>query len=343
MSVTRDSELEAFKTAVDLRAYAAALGYALDRRESWRGSSVPRNGNGDKVIVKKDHDQHYVYFSVRDESDNGSIIDFAMRRKNLNLGQVRKELRPWIGKETASLTAFPALPVSTKDRLEVDNAFRRMADASRHPYLESERSLPGGLLSAARFAGRIKIDGFGNAVFPHFDLEGLCGYEIKNRGFTGFARGGEKGLWLSHREDGDNRLVLAESAIDALSHAALFPAPATRYASIGGEKEAVVLRSQAERRPNRADSMHLARAKEWASWLGDPDICNPIVAWVADRDIVVDARWAAPAVPVSAANKLHIRYIFTIDITLPGLVLTFVLIAMPARSTSRNNWPSYAV
>lgn len=235
MPVTRDSELEAFKTAIDLRAYAASLGYSLDRRESWRGSSVLRHGNGDKLIVKKDHDQHYVYFSVRDDGDNGSIIDFAMRRKGLNLGQVRKELRPWIGKEAVSLPTFPALPVSTKDRLEVDSAFRRMADAGRHPYLESERDLPAALLSAARFAGRIKIDGFGNAVFPHFDLEGLCGYEIKNRGFTGFARGGEKGLWLSHRKDDDNRLVLAESAIDALSHAALFPAPATRYASIGGE------------------------------------------------------------------------------------------------------------
>ena len=40
MPVTRDQELEDFKTRIDLRAYAAALGYELDRRESWRGSSV---------------------------------------------------------------------------------------------------------------------------------------------------------------------------------------------------------------------------------------------------------------------------------------------------------------
>ena len=97
MPVTRDPELEAFKTPIDLRAYAASLGYALDKRESWRGSSVMRHGNGYKVIVKKDHDQHFVYFSVRDERDNGSIIDFAMRKKGLNLGQARKELRPWAG------------------------------------------------------------------------------------------------------------------------------------------------------------------------------------------------------------------------------------------------------
>ena len=265
MPVTHDSELEAFKTAIDLRAYAASLGYSLDRRESWRGSSVLRSRNGDKVIVKRDHDGHYVYFSVRDEGDNGSIIDFAMRRKGLNLGQVRKELRPWIGRPAAALPDFPALPISSKNRLEVDAAFRRMEDAPRHPYLESERGLPAALLSEARFAGRIRMDGFGNAVFPHFDLEGLCGYEIKNKGFTGFARGGEKGLWLSHRDAGDHRLVLAESAIDALSHAALFPAPATRYVSIGGEmnpKQPDLLRAAITRLPAGSEVVAATDADE---------------------------------------------------------------------------------
>jgi hypothetical protein len=47
----------------------------------------------------------------------------------------------------------------------------------------------------------------------------VCGYEIKNRDFTGFARGGSKGLWLSHTEPDDTRMVSCESAIDALSHA----------------------------------------------------------------------------------------------------------------------------
>jgi hypothetical protein len=36
----------------------------------------------------------------------------------------------------------------------------------------------------------VRIDSRGNAVFPHFDGAGLCGYEIKNQRFTGFAAGG---------------------------------------------------------------------------------------------------------------------------------------------------------
>ena len=91
------------------------------------------------------------------------------------------------------------------------------------------------MLSSPRFEGRVRIDARGNAVFPHFDQDGLAGYEIKNTWFTSFSPGGEKALWVSRAMPDDNRLVFAESAIDALSYAALFPEERTRYASIGGK------------------------------------------------------------------------------------------------------------
>jgi hypothetical protein len=238
-AVTRDSELDNFKRKIDLRQYAAEQGYTLDKRESWRGSAVMRNG-GDKVVIKLDGDGHYVYFSVRDERDNGSIIDFVQHRKRLSLGEVRKELRPWLrppasspsfaGSPSLLAAPFPALEKTGKNRMQVETEYRRMRDAPRHPYLERERRLPAALLGSDRFAGRIRIDGHGNAVFPHFDEQGLCGYELKNRNFTGFAKGGEKGLWLSHTKPDDDRAVFAESAIDALSHAALHLAKHTSYA-----------------------------------------------------------------------------------------------------------------
>lgn len=244
MSATRDPELASFKTEIDLRTYAANEGYVLDPKESWRGSAVMRHGNGDKIIIKRDTDGNYVYFSVRDTSDNGSIIDFLQRRLpagRRTLGNVRLALRPWLGggRRTVSasnaLPLFAPLPVTGKDRMEVEKQFRFMDWVERHPYLEGERCIPYEVLTAARFSGCIKVDRRGNVVFPHYDELGLCGYEIKNAGYTGFAKGGEKGLWFSRSEDGDNRLVLCESAIDALSHATLFPSDATRYASIGGQ------------------------------------------------------------------------------------------------------------
>lgn len=247
-----DSELDTFKGGIDLRQYAAAHGYQLDAKESWRGAAVMRHPQGDKIVIKRGTDGHYVYFSVRRDDDNGSIIDFVQHRDGGSLGAVRKELRPWIGKPPVPVPAFPSLPKTAKDRMRVETEYARMQGARRHPYLENERGLPAALLDLERFAGRIRIDARGNAIFPHFDVEGLCGYEIKNAGFTGFAGGGSKGLWVSHARLDDNRLVFCESAIDALSHAVLFPDDHARYASIGGKPNPLqpeLIRAAAARMP----------------------------------------------------------------------------------------------
>jgi hypothetical protein len=231
-----DAELSQFKT-IDLRAYAAGQGYQLSGKESWRGSSVMRHPvTDDKVIIKRGMDGHFVYFSVRDDRDNGTIIDFVQFRHGLSLGAVRKELRPWIGQPPIAVPAFPVLHKTEKDRMKVEAAWARMHDVvDGHPFLERERALPASIICSPRFAGRVRIDDRGNAIFPHEDADGICGFEIKNKGFSGYSSGGTKAIWLSREESFDNRLVITESAIDALSHAVLFPDDRTRYASIAGK------------------------------------------------------------------------------------------------------------
>lgn len=258
-----DAELGSFKTTIDLRAYAAGQGYKLSAKESWHGSAVMRHPvSDDKVIVKRAADGHYIYFSVRDDRDNGSIIDFVQFRQGLSLGAVRKELRPWIGQPPVPVPVFPALHRTTADRVKVESAYAQMQEiGGGHPYLERERALPASLLTQDRFAGRVRLDPcevaiYPNAIFPHFDAKGLCGYEIKNVGFTGFAKAGSKGLWLSHEESFDNSLVLCESAIDALSHAVLFPNDRARYGSIGGKpnpEQPELIRSAIRRVPKYAE------------------------------------------------------------------------------------------
>lgn len=250
-----DRELEEFKCGIDLRQYAAAMDYTLDKRESWRGSAVMRRG-ADKIVIKRDTDGHYVYFSVRDDRDHGTIIDFIAHRQRLSLGEMRKELRQWTGRPASLRPAFPALETSAKDRITVEAEYHRMRDSPRHPYLERGRRLPGELLTSPRFAGRIRMDRRGNAVFPHFDEQGLCGYEMKNWHFTGFAKGGDKGLWLSHTRPDDRRFVFTESAIDAMSYAALHPDEQTRYASLGGKpnpKQPALIAAKIALMPNGAE------------------------------------------------------------------------------------------
>ena len=232
-------ELEAFKSEINLTEYAAALGYVLDRKASSRNSVVMREEGGDKIVIARGQDRHWIYFSVRDDTDNGTIVDFVQNRKGVKLGGVRRELRPWTGGTRAVARPHPDLfaqqiePVS-RDRAKILLELARMKHLASHRYLEEQRAIPPALLQSPRFAGKLKVDLRTNAVFPHADKDGPCGYEIKNQGFTGFARGGEKGLWFSAINSTDTALVIAESGIDALSHAALHPNDTARYASTGG-------------------------------------------------------------------------------------------------------------
>ena len=92
-------EFDRFKTDINLVEYAAdRYGYQRVRRESSRASASLRHpANDDKVIVSKASRGHWVYFSVRDDRDNGTIVDFILRRENKSLGEVRDDLRQWLG------------------------------------------------------------------------------------------------------------------------------------------------------------------------------------------------------------------------------------------------------
>jgi len=232
-------ELDRFKVDINLADYAASMGYELDAKESSANSIIMRGPQDDKIVIARGQDLHWVYFSVRNDHDYGTIIDFHQNRSQQRLGETRKALRSWIGLGCRPISNPPVhssydLHPSTKDRQQVFTAYHRMKTPDHHPYLET-RALGREILTHPRFTGRIRMDGKGNSVFPHFDQDlNLIGFEIKNRSFTGFSPGGQKGLWLSHQQANDENLVFCESAIDAISHYALYPDKNTRYASTAG-------------------------------------------------------------------------------------------------------------
>jgi hypothetical protein len=186
-----NDELHRFKSDIHLVQYAVErYGYQRDRRESSVSSHVLRHPtNDDKIVVRKDRDGHWTYFSVRDGRDHGTVLDFVQHRgRHASLGSVRQELRQWLGTARPEPEYRPAPPpAAVRDRPSVAEAFASARVVETSPYL-SARGLRRETLSDPRFAGTWRQDPRGNVLFVHRDEAGAAvGFEIKNRGFTGFA------------------------------------------------------------------------------------------------------------------------------------------------------------
>ena len=237
---SREDEFETFKTEIDLRQYASSQGYEIRAKKSYGSSTVMERAGDIVVIGQSASNGHWIYWQVhaaekRVGEDCGSIIDFVKHRLFSNYGKIRQELRPWVsGSQAYHAPTFAKPKPVTKDAMKVKAEYEITKPVSSHPYLEQERYIPADVLTDSRFAGRIRIDERGNAIFPHIDTEGVSGFEKKNDGFTGFASGGTKGLWASRTREGDTTLVIAETAIDALSQFALKKPGNARYVSTGG-------------------------------------------------------------------------------------------------------------
>jgi Toprim-like/Protein of unknown function (DUF3991) len=233
-----DDELHRFKTDIHLVQYAIdRYGYRRVRRESSRASQVLRHpATDDKIIVRRDTDRHWTYFSVRDDRDNGTIIDYVQGRARFgSLGRVREELRGWLGLARPEPEWLPPRAPGRDPRL-ITERFARARVSQTCCYLRG-RGIHTETLSDPRFAGTWRLDARGNALFAHRDDTGdLTGFEIKGRSFTGFSPGGTKSAWQSRALETDRFLVITESPIDALSYHQLHPehASVSRYLSTAG-------------------------------------------------------------------------------------------------------------
>ncbi|MGA3122035.1 MAG: toprim domain-containing protein [Polyangiaceae bacterium] len=238
-----DFELHQFKSEIDLVQYAIErYGYQRDRRESSRASHVLRHSaTNDKIVVRKAPDGHWTYFSIRDDRDHGTIVDFVKARgRHSSLGHVREELRQWLGTARPivdyGVPFVPAASAAPRDGRAVAETFAAASGADNSPYLNT-RGIRPETLRHPRFAGTWGLDGRGNTLFVHTtDAGAVTGFEIKNRGFTGFATGGTKSAWQSAARPTDAAIVLAESAIDALSYFQIHSGQGdrSRFLSTGG-------------------------------------------------------------------------------------------------------------
>jgi len=225
------------KRDINFLEVASQFGYKLNKTKS-TANSIHLKSEVDSIIVKKDDDAHWVYFNVHDSSDKGSIVDFIMcRQPGLTFSAALKRIeKDYLGKVLdvpQQIRDTKIIPVK-KDRHSVSKLFEHMTALNSSKYLQS-RGIEDAVLQSRRFTGTVVQDSYQNVVFPHIDKQGVCGFEMRNSNFKGFAKGGIKSVWLSNRLVSDDRLMIVESGIDALSHFALFNEKSTRYMSIGGE------------------------------------------------------------------------------------------------------------
>jgi Toprim-like len=232
--------LKRFNRDINLVEVAQSAGYEIDQRASTRACKVMKRG-ADKIVVGADMAGHGIYFTVGEEVESGSIIDFVQRRLGVKRGMVRRALRGWLDKAMApspkrgSPEVVPERPTpASHDRVALFARWHCL-----EPYLRGHLITHCGLDPDLVTLSQARQDRHGKACFGHFDRDGLCGWEEQNAQSAGFSDAGQRGLALVRLDNEPIRqIVVAEFAIDALSWAQLHQRPAaTAYASLGGRLE----------------------------------------------------------------------------------------------------------
>ena len=244
------NELETFKSQINLVEYALSQGYSVDPKRTSQNSTYMRHSATDeRVVVATSAQGHGIYFTIGSERDSGTIIDFVQNKQALNLGQVRKALRPFAGlsQPTAAVKSVRAVVEKSPDayskpkpiadaqlRLERLKAEYVSLKPYSHNYLLN-RGLTEETLSL--FSKQIRQDERNNACFLHRNAAGgVIGWEKKNKSFTGFSSGGNKGLFIQKSDSNPTEtVILFESAIDAMSfHELGYAKKGDEYIAIGG-------------------------------------------------------------------------------------------------------------
>ena len=216
------------KQAIDPCTVLADYDFTLDKAKSTANGRVMRRQD-DKLLVMRGDNGNWIVTDMR-AGKSGSVLDLMMWLTGCSFVEAANRLQAVNCDQTQTLP----LPIPKKQNpMTPPLSLDTLAPATRQTANLAERGI-GDWVQHPLFLGKVLMDKRGNACFPHYDDNGPCGWEIKNAGFTGFASGGHKGLWFSNRPAVLRRLVLTESAIDAMSYQAIHGGDDVRYLSFGG-------------------------------------------------------------------------------------------------------------
>lgn len=224
----------AYKERIDLVNFAASYGYSIHKKKSTRHSVVMNHINGDKIVISK-RNGIWVYFSVFDDNDNGTIVDFTLNRTAENYSQVLQELKQFDPTSLPDINQCKSTKLQEKkfDPERIARLFNMCSPIFESAYLTS-RGISKNVLSDSRFVGRIFKDYYNNVAFPHFEKGAAFALELKNKDRGILVSGSKKTFWRSNIRPRDNTIVIAEAPINALSYFALKPLQEAFYVATSG-------------------------------------------------------------------------------------------------------------
>lgn len=230
-----ERELDAIRK-LPLVAIARRFGYELHQASRPTDASVKMvDSGGDTIVIKQDRAGGDRWFSVTDAGRNGGVVEFVQSKIGGSLGNVRQAMRADIGDAGFVTVPATARPMTNPDadHVAARRAWMTAKPIQRSAYLES-RGLSRETIAV--YSATIRQDARGNLLFGHTDQAGnITGFEVKNREYAGFAKGGVKNLAVFGDSATAARVVITESGIDALSKAQLEGRRQdSAYVSLGG-------------------------------------------------------------------------------------------------------------
>lgn len=259
-----DLTFQKIKEQIELPELLTHYGYTLKKGENLGKGKWHVFEGDDTLVVFKGRGGDWMYFNSHDDRDKGSVIDWMKNRVNSGriVGIDQQPGRNVWQTVNDHFRAYLNLPEAQRPKLELPpisetapgEKFQSIYTKDCRPledttYLES-RGIDKATLQNPQFAGRIlnqlhtvQKEGmpaktFVNTAFPAYHEGRVVGLELKGEGFKGQAPESEfaRSLWLSKLPEGRPaaHMLVAESAVDALSYAQMHPGEKALYASTAG-------------------------------------------------------------------------------------------------------------
>lgn len=231
-SSNHDADELAQMRRIPVHQLAESLGWVRDKIRSTRSQPVLVGPGGERIGCRKSQSGDCVYFDYV-ANRGGSAIDFvqAYVQPGTSLGEARKFLRAYLGLSQAR----PSQPAQSQQQAYSATIARKWrgfdTDSARGREYLAGRGLPARLVQAVAHSDGLRFDGK-SALFPHRDEAGaIIGWECKN-GWPPMPPGGQRSIWKWSSGTEHCSVVVAESAIDALSYHCIHPTGS--LVSIGG-------------------------------------------------------------------------------------------------------------